>query len=187
MRGNHGESEYQSVYRTRPLPVRKLVGTILVPEPIIDATRVALTDFALSGIRDGGHEGIVFWAGREFEGGMILTHAIHPRADHGPGHVHVSREEVGRVARIARSFKLGILCQIHTHPGADVRHSDGDDGLILLPFDGMLSIVVPHFGVRFHNFEDVGVHQFQGERWVLCSKNSVKDAISIFPSSTDAR
>jgi len=34
---------------------------------------------------------------------------------------------------------MGILCQVHSHPGSDTRHSDGDDELVLLPFEGMLS------------------------------------------------
>ena len=50
------------------------------------------------------------------------------------------------VARRARSMHLGILAQVHSHPGADTRHSDGDDELVVMPFENMLSLVAPHYG-----------------------------------------
>jgi hypothetical protein len=38
------------------------------------------------------------------------------------------------------------VAQIHTHPGAFVRHSDTDDEHVLVPVAGFVSIVVPRFG-----------------------------------------
>ena len=48
------------VYRMRPLPIGRLEGQFLIAEPLIAATREALVSFALAGLRDGGHEGLVY-------------------------------------------------------------------------------------------------------------------------------
>lgn len=175
------------VYRTRPLPTGELHGRFLITESLIRDTRRALVSFATAGLYDGGHEGMAFWAGREVEGATILLQVIVPECDHSSGRVMASREAVGRAARAARSAGLGILCQIHSHPGWDGRHSDGDDDLILLPFEGMLSVVVPFFGAMFSSITRCCVHQFQASRWVLCSSESVVRNFTIVPPMVDLR
>lgn len=178
-----------SVYRTRPLPVGDLRGSLILAESIIPATRDALVSFAHAGIHDGGHEGMAFWVGledREMRSTVILE-VIVPDAEHSNGRVMASADAVGKAARIARSHGLGILCQVHSHPGRDTQHSDGDDRLILLPFEGMLSIVVPEFGIGFANLKEASVHQFQDGRWVLCSAASVAANATIAPARVDLR
>lgn len=175
------------VYRKKPLPWGELRGRFLISEPIIGATAEALTSFALAGIREGGHEGIVFWAGREVGDTTLLVQALIPAADHSWGSVMVTREEVGRMQQAARRHGLGLLSQVHSHPGGDARHSDGDDDLILLPFENMLSIVVPGFGIDFTEISQVCVHQYQDGRWVLCSAESVRNGICTFPPVLDLR
>lgn len=175
------------VYRMRPLPRGELRGLFLVAEPVVAATREALVSFALAGIDDGGHEGIVYWAGREAEDCTVFMQAVVPIADHSYGRVMVSEEEIGRTQRAARRDKCGILCQVHSHPGTDTRHSDGDDELVLLPFEGMLSIVAPRFGIGMHHIGDLSVHQFQDGRWVLCSPGSVSRGLVVVPAMRDLR
>jgi hypothetical protein len=175
------------VYRLRPLPTGELRGLFLVAEPVIGATREALISFALAGIGDGGHEGIVYWAGREVGDCTVLLQAIVPLAEHSHGRVMVSREEIGRTQRAARGNKLGVLCQVHSHPGADGRHSDGDDELVLLPFEGMLSIVAPRFGIDLGSITAFCVHQYQDGRWVLCSPESVAPKLVVVPTVQDLR
>jgi proteasome lid subunit RPN8/RPN11 len=175
------------VYRRRPLPRGELRGLFLVCEPVISETRNALTSFALAGIDDCGHEGIVYWTGRESTDCTVFLQAIVPVADHSHGRVMVNREEIGRTQRAARAQKLGVLCQVHSHPGGDARHSDGDDDLVLLPFEGMLSIVVPRFGIGFSNVADACVHQFQDGRWVLCSPESLAKQLIVVSTVQDLR
>lgn len=177
----------QPVYRIHPLPRGELRGLFLVAEPVLVATRDALVSFALAGIRDGGHEGITYWAGREMSDCTVFLQAIVPVADHSPGRVMVSRAEIGRTQRAARGNKLGVLCQVHSHPGGDARHSDGDDELVLLPFAGMLSIVAPRFGIPVRSIGDLCVHQFQDGRWVLCSPESVARQLVVVPTTQDLR
>jgi proteasome lid subunit RPN8/RPN11 len=175
------------VHRTLPLPIRDLRGSYLVVEPILQATREALLSFALAGIHDGGHEGMLFWAGREANEATIILQGIVPDAMHSSQRVMANREAVGEAARVARANGLGILCQVHSHPGGDTRHSDGDDNLILLPFEGMLSLVVPNFGIGFESLRQASVHQFQDGKWILCSAASVEAKITIIPNRIDLR
>jgi proteasome lid subunit RPN8/RPN11 len=175
------------VYRTRPLPRGELKGLFLLAEPVFVATRDALVSFALAGIANRGHEGIVYWAGREAGDCTVFMQAVVPIADHSHGRVMVSAEEIGRTQRAARRDKCGILCQVHSHPGADTRHSDGDDELVLLPFEGMLSVVAPQFGVALRSIEELSIHQFQDGKWVLCSSDSVSSRLLVVPALRDLR
>lgn len=185
-KGSHDWSE-APVHRTRPLPAGELRGTFLLAQPIIAATREGLIGFALAGIREGGHEGMVFWAGRETADCTLILQAIVPNAAHSNQRVMASARAVGDAARVGRRNGLGILCQVHSHPGDDARHSDGDDELVLLPFEGMLSIVASNFGLDFNNLSNAGVHQFQNGRWVLCSSASVASNVIVVPSAVDLR
>lgn len=176
------ERDHAPAYRNTPLPEGEIRGLFFVPQPMIEATRKALVDYCLAGIQDGGHEGIAYWAGRELGSSTSFLQVIVPHAEHGPGRVMVSRAEVGRTQRKAREYRLGVLCQVHSHPGSDARHSDGDDSLVLLPFENMLSIVAPNFGIDFTSMEHACVHQFQDGRWVYCSPRSVADQIVVVPT-----
>jgi proteasome lid subunit RPN8/RPN11 len=173
------------VYRERPLPLGALQGAFRVVEPVITETQVALQKFALAGIRDGGHEGMVFWAGRAIGDLTLFLQVIVPNAEHSRQRVHASKEAVAAAARIARQQGLGILCQVHSHPGSDTRHSDGDDELILLPFEGMLSIVVPNYGIGLRSIYQCGIHQFQSGSWVLCDASSVRQGIELIPTGVN--
>ena len=175
------------VYRTRALPTTDLAGSFLVAAEVLTATQRALQQFALDGIRDGGHEGMAFWAGRDVGRHTMFLQAVVPDAEHTYGRVHSSKSAVGSAARAARDYNLGILCQVHSHPGSDTRHSDGDDDLVLLPFEGMLSIVVPNFGLKLESIAQASVHQFQNGRWALCSAASVENGIKVFPSEVNLR
>ncbi len=177
----------QPIYRTRPLPVGHLEGEFVITESVITGTGTALTSFALAGLRDGGHEGLVYWLGREIGRLQVILSVLVPRCDHSARRVMVSRLEVGRAARCARSMNLGILAQVHSHPGKDARHSDGDDELILLPFEGMLSVVVPDFGTTVRSVSDLTVHQYQQEQWVWCTPESVIACTTIVPATSDLR
>jgi len=177
----------QPRYRRSKLPVGELRGTYIVTSAVIQATREALSSFAASGIYDGGHEGIAYWAGREMPGCTVLLQVLVPEADHTAGSVMVSEREVGRLQGAARKNRLGILAQVHSHPGSDARHSDGDDELILMPFENMLSIIAPHFGLTLETLADLCVHQFQDGEWRLCTKQSVENGMSVVDDLVDLR
>ena len=175
------------VYRTRPLPTAPLVGRFLLSENVIRDTRDALIASALAGLHDRGHEGLVFWAGTQQEGLTVFTTVVLPRTDHRHGGVFVNERDFGAAVRAAKTQRLLVLAQVHSHPGDDARHSDGDDDLIVLPFAGMLSIVVPYFGVEWSGLHTARVHQFQNRTWTLCTQESVRDGLTVAPAVVDAR
>lgn len=168
-----------SVNRLRPLPEGELRGRFHVGARVIARTREALHAFADLGRIDGGHEGLVFWAGEELGHVTNYSAVIVPAATHSRFGVFVDEAAYGRAVREARSHGLLLLAQVHSHPGRDVRHSDGDDDLIVMPFEGMLSIVVPLYGVEWSGLETAGVHQYQDGRWTRCLADSVRHFMSV--------
>ena len=162
-----------TVFRTRPLPKGQLRGQYLIASDLVDKTHQALSLFREAGRADGGHEGICFWAGCESANSVSLSAVIVPAADHGPLGVFVSASDFADATEKAHAMGLGILAQVHSHPGWDTRHSDGDDDLIIMPFEGMLSLVAPFYGRTVRSICDFSIHQFQDHRWILCSKKSV--------------
>lgn len=152
------------VHRRKPLPEAPARGRLIVTEATMDETAAALRAFRG---RRGRHEGIVFWAGRQCGTDTVVAAALLPRAEHGPGFVHVTHAEVGWMARSARRFGLAVMVQVHSHPGGDTRHSDGDDELIVLPREGMFSLVVGRYGDgAVDPRQGAGLHQFQDGHWV---------------------
>lgn len=137
---------------------------------------------------DGDHEGIAFLAGRELRDLTLFTTTIAPNADHRRGYVRCSEDDVAAASKVARQHGLGVLAQVHSHPGSSSVHSQGDNAMVLLPFEGMLSIVVPHYGCYgVRPLHALGVHQFQNGRWVLVEAHSVQQSFRIIPTSADLR
>jgi proteasome lid subunit RPN8/RPN11 len=166
-----------SVHRRTPLPQAPARGRLIVAEQVLPTTTAALQ--ASSG-RDGRHEGLVFWLGRAIDTTTIVLAVATPPTDSGPGRVMVDEQAVGETARTARAHGLGLVAQVHSHPGFDTRHSDGDDSLILMPYDGMFSLVVADFGRgALKPAEGAGLHQFQDGKWVQVTND---DALTIVPA-----
>lgn len=167
-----------SVYRRTPLPVAPAIGKLIVAEQCLIPT---LSILKSSQGHDGtSHEGLVFWLGRTVGVSTLVLSVGTPRLESTPGRVKANENEVGQIARAARSHMLGIVAQVHSHPGFDTRHSDGDDKLVFMPFQGMFSLVVADYGNGGLTLEDgVGLHQYQGNHWV-----QIKDpnAMVIVPS-----
>ena len=76
---------------------------------------------------------------------------------------------------------LAVVAQVHSHPGSDTRHSDGDDKLILMPYEGMFSLVVANYGDGgLLTSEGASLHQYQDRRWVLITAPT-SDTLIIVP------
>jgi proteasome lid subunit RPN8/RPN11 len=154
-----------SVHRLTPLPTGPSVGQLIVAESIIAPTLQALRQAHGQGRRP--HEGLLCWLGRTVGPHTLVLAAAQPELISGPQRVHVTEASVGHVARLARRHQLGIVAQVHSHPGRDTRHSDGDDQLVLMPYDGMFSLVIGHYGHGdIHPARGAGLHQRQDDRWV---------------------
>lgn len=162
-----------TVHRTRPLRQGELLGRFEIAPNLIRETRRALYAFYRAGQHEGGHEGICYWAGYESGDQTHLRAVLVPKANHERFGVFVSAAAFADLARRSRAMGLGVLAQVHSHPQSDVRHSDGDDDLVVMPFDGMLSLVAPNYGRTLKSIVDFGVHQFQDGAWVWCDSDSV--------------
>jgi proteasome lid subunit RPN8/RPN11 len=168
-----------TVYRLTPLPVAKNRGRLIVAAAVAESTLAALRR---SRGPDGPHEGLVYWAGRRLGMDTLVLGALLPSSDHGPQHVLIAEREVGRMSRRARSLGLAVVAQVHSHPGGDTRHSDGDDTLILMPYEGMFSLVVANYGRGAITPADgAGLHEYQDRRWVRIAADCA-DALVIVPS-----
>jgi hypothetical protein len=177
--------EEPPVYRLSPLPQGALRGRFIVAANVVESTYAVLSGYSKLGRR--GHEGIVFWAGRELGDVTVFTSVVAPKAQSGPQRVIVDAEDVGNSAIAARRHSLAVLAQVHSHPGGDARHSDGDDVLIIQPFEGKLSIVIPRYGAGAQALQTWCVHQFQDGRWVLCDASSIQRGLVVAPPLLDLR
>lgn len=170
-------------WRRTSWPMGALQGRFVVSRDVLAATESALVTFRGP---EGPHEGIVFWGGLELDGVTLFTTAVVPQAVHTEGSVQCNEASVREVVHALRPHGLGLLAQVHSHPSGDARHSDGDDRMILLPFEGMLSIVVPWYardGMR--PLSACGIHQFQAGHWVLCNEHL--DGLQVVPGLVDVR
>lgn len=166
------------VYRRTPLPHGSATGRLLVAEQVLDPTRAALQ--ASSG-QHRSHEGLAFWLGRTVGADTFVLSVAVPPTEHRRDGVFVAEPAVAAAARAARAIGLGLVAQVHSHPGDDTRHSDGDDQLVLMPFEGMFSLVVADFGQGgLLPTRGAGLHQYQQGRWV----HITSDTLRVVPALT---
>lgn len=174
-------------YRSEPLPMAPIRGDFFITEPVLRSTRDALVETALEGIHECGHEEMVLWAGKEWEETTFFLSTILPRTTHSRHGVDIEEQAVGLVSQAARKHGVSVLAQVHSHPGSETIHSDGDDDLILMPFEGMLSVVAPRFGVEMNGLGSLSIHQYQNGRWVLCTPKSIEESFTVVSEEIDAR
>lgn len=153
-----------TVHRLTPLPEATARGRFIVTAAALAKAEEKLRS---SQGADGPHEGLVLCAGRTIGHDTVVLASLIVESDHGFGHVYTPEAEVVRATRLARQLGLGVVAQIHSHPGVDTRHSDGDDRLVFMPFEGMFSLVVGEYARRgMTPGQGAGLHQFQDHRWV---------------------
>lgn len=135
------------------------VPTVWVPAGILDRTVELLRQ---SGSRRKPHEGVVYWAGRRATNEYFITACIVPEARTTPGSFETSSRSNAKVIAYLAGAGLELLGQVHSHPGSFIDHSDGDDERALMPYNGFLSIIVPHYARRgMRPLKMCGVHIFE--------------------------
>lgn len=168
-----------SVYRVTELPLKISIGNLIVTEQCLIRTKQVLKESKSPAGKS--HEGLAFWLGRTVGSSTLVLSVGIPAVQSEPFRVRVAEEHVGALARTARSHGLGIVAQIHSHPGADTRHSEGDDQLVFMPFEGMFSLVVANFGEGSLLPRDgAGLHQYQENQWVKVTNSG---AMIVVPDS----
>src|SRR5579862_1296060 len=147
---------------SRP-PAPRPVPTIWITAGLLERTAEVLRQ---SRDENEAHEGVAYWAGRRVGDGCVVTTCIAPAAETTWGSFDTSAHTNARVVIYLASAGLELLGQIHSHPGNLVGHSDGDDERALMPYEGFLSVVVPHYASRgMRPLTICGVHIFENSRF----------------------
>ena len=156
--------------------------------PVVHVTEVVLAQTLRSlqsfGDSERPHEGIVYWAGRATPGEWVVTTVIIPEAVTTRGSFRTSAAANARVVALLATADLVLLAQVHSHPGTIVDHSGGDDRDALMPYQDMLSIIVPNYGrtVRWP-LDQWGVHRFEHGRFRRLRQQEVTSTIKRVPTT----
>jgi proteasome lid subunit RPN8/RPN11 len=134
------------------------------------------------------HEGVVYWAGRRIGLESFVTTCIAPPTRTTRGSFATSSQANAKVIMYLGSNNLELIGQVHSHPGAFVGHSLGDDQGALMPYDGFLSIVVPHYARRgMRPLTMCGVHLFEGARFRQLPDSEIESRFHVVPNFADLR
>lgn len=159
--------------------------TIWIPARVLDRTVEVLRE---SGGPGHSHEGIAYWAGRRAGGDCFVTTCIAPAAQTTKGSFETTAHTNARVIMYLANVGFELLGQVHSHPGAWVEHSDGDDARALMPYSGFLSIIVPDYARREMNPLTIcGIHCFEGSEFRRLSNAEVEKSFRIVDEIADLR
>ena len=154
---------------------------VRVTDIVLAQTLQSLQSF---GDLEGPHEGIVYWAGRATPSEWIVTTVIVPEAVTTWGSFRTSAAANARVVALLATADLVLLAQVHSHPEKIVDHSGGDDRDALMPYEDMLSIIVPNYGrTILWPLSQCGVHRFEHGRFRRLRPQEVTTTIKRVPTT----
>jgi hypothetical protein len=133
------------------------------------------------------HEQLTYWAGVKGSSAWAVTTVVRPHQFTSSGSVDVESVTNAHVIDFIYEHSLTIIAQVHSHPGRSVGHSLGDDLGAITPFPGLLSIIVPNYARDNFNFENSGVHRFDGRSFSLLNVEDAKRTLIIAPAITRIR
>lgn len=172
------------IKRSKQQPARA-VPRIWVSAGLLDRTVNILQQ---SGNSRQPHEGVAYWAGRRADNECFITTCIAPAAQTTRGSFDTSSHTNAKVIMYLADAGLELLGQVHSHPGALVGHSDGDDERALMPYEGFLSIVVPHYARRgMRPLTICGVHIFEHSSFRRLQNSEIESCIQVFDELADLR
>jgi hypothetical protein len=111
-----------------------IVGRDVLPETF-DALRTC---------GEGRRECVVYWTG-PIDAADTVDGIVQPPHEADWGWYEIDQPWLTRFFLELRAARRCVRAQIHTHPGAQTRHSPTDDGFAVAPHTGFVSIVLPHF------------------------------------------
>ena len=160
-------------------------GTVYLCESVL---KQSIETLSSSGNAVEHHEGIVYWAGRRYGLDSLVTTCIAPAATATYGSFKTSSYTNAKVVMWLAREELELLGQVHSHPGSFVDHSQGDDELALMPFEGFLSIVIPHYGQQgIWPLTQCGVHRFEAGQFRRLSTKELEKSFRVIPDFCDIR
>lgn len=160
-------------------------GLVWIPSSVLDRTIEVLRS---SGHPEEPHEGVAYWAGTRAGGQTFVTTCIAPAARTTEGSFATSSRTNAEVIMYLASAHLELIGQVHSHPGAFVGHSGGDDRRALMPYEGFLSIVVPSYGqLGMLPLTRCGIHIFENSRFRRMQNAEVESRFRIATDFQDFR
>lgn len=147
-----------------------------IPNEVIHWTEVILREY---GKLSPPSEGLVYWAGERDDKKIIIKAVIAPSIISNEYWLEVGHQSNSKVIDILGDLEQIHLAQIHSHPSKWVGHSETDDKNASFKHNGLLSIVVPHFGMEgMKNLSDCGVHRFMDGRFAQLNKKYIRKHFS---------
>jgi hypothetical protein len=148
-----------------------------IPSQAIDLTVRIFREY---GAIEDGHEGFVYWCGVRGARGATVRLVIAPSLASEFAGVHISAISNARAIEALSKNSMVELAQVHSHPRDWVDHSCGDDQLAPFKVDGLLSIVVPHFGADgMVPLRICGFHLFEHGGFSRCSDYWVRRHVEV--------
>jgi len=153
-----------------------------ISNEVLDFTNFVLREY---GSINPSHEGLILWAGRKLDNRTIINSAIAPDTDSSATHIIVKPESMVQFITYLSKNNLIYMGQVHTHPGNWVGHSTGDNELSCFKRDGLLSFVVPNYGLQgILPLRKCGVHRFMDDNFTMLSQQYVNKRIKILRIDT---
>lgn len=121
------------------------------------------------------HEGLVYWAGNTMNNITKITHVIAPETDSSEARVTVPPISNFHVVKALSDNRVVHLGQVHSHPGAWIDHSYGDNEWASFKRDGIVSLVVPSYGKNgMLPIRISGVHRYHKNEFIRLSNKYTK-------------
>jgi molybdopterin/thiamine biosynthesis adenylyltransferase len=160
-------------------------SSIYIPYHILLET---LDHFMLHG--QNGNECIVYWCGKLIDNDKaVVTSCIYPTQYATALGVKVEPSEVARIYLKLYEAREHLLAQLHSHPSAAF-HSSVDDYYPVVHKPGLLSIVVPEYGlIDPRSFlTRSAVYEYQAQRvWRKLTLREVRARLKVLPKDFEER
>lgn len=148
-----------------------------ISSDVIRFTEIILLEYACM---SPSNEGFVYWAGKKESNAILINTVIAPKTESSWGGVVVSYESNLDFVLCLSSNKLMHIGQVHSHPGKWVGHSSGDDAMAPYKSEGLLSLVVSHYGVRgLMPLYKCGIHRYDNSWFVRLSEKYINARFKI--------
>lgn len=91
------------------------------------------------------------------------------------GNIHFDGKAYTKLWDICDNENLVVTADVHTHPGSGVRQSGIDAANPMIARLGHVALIIPDLATRSVTPKDIGVHQYEGDRWqTWTGKNATK-------------